>query len=171
MRGADTTFNVSSHDGEAKRAIGLPNYDTTQVLLPHVDHAFYNHPVQVMGFYGLKGESENTRVSSFRALTTLQDEAPDLVKHLHNAPMALGRLSRFYGNPLYQATVDTAVTAYPGFPDQIKRVRWHPNLTGSIIVPYDDFKKARLAHSMFQEIIRRDNHQLKLPLKPGDLYI
>ena len=70
VRGANTTFNVSSHDGDAKRAIGLPNYDTTQVLLPHVDHAFYNHPIHVMGFYGLKGESENTWVSSFRALTT-----------------------------------------------------------------------------------------------------
>ena len=75
-----------------------------------------------------------------------------------------------YAEPLYQATVDTAITMHPGS-GQVKRARWHPNLTGSLLVPYDDYKQARLAHQKFQEIIRRDTHQLKLLFKPGDYYI
>ena len=35
IRGSDQTFNVSSHDHDAQRAVGLANYDTTQLLLPH----------------------------------------------------------------------------------------------------------------------------------------
>ena len=85
--------------------------------------------------------------------------------------MAVGRVSRFYGDALLQATVDTAITFQPGFPDQIKRVRWHPNLTGSLLSLYEEYKAARLAHQTFQKIVRRDTHQLKLTLKPGDLYI
>ncbi len=170
IRGADTTFNVSSHDHDATRKVGLPNYDTTQVLLPHVDHAFYDHPIQVMGFYGLEGTSLNTWTSPLAALETLKQESPECYQHLCNAPMTVGRMSRFYGEPLYQATVDTAVTMQPGT-DQVKRFRWHPNLTGSLLAPYDSYKEARLAHQKFQEILRRDTHQLKLVLKPGDLYV
>lgn len=170
IRGADTTFNVSSHDHDATRKVGLPNYDTTQVLLPHVDHAFYDHPIQVMGFYGLEGTSLNTWTSPLAALETLKQESPESYHHLCNAPITVGRMSRFYGEPLYQATVDTVVTMEPGT-DQVKRFRWHPSLTGSLLAPYDSYKDARLAHQRFQEILRRDTHQLKLVLKPGDLYI
>lgn len=170
IRGADTTFNVSSHSDDAKRA-ELPNYDIKQVLLPHTDHAFYDSPVQIMGFYGLEGKSENTWVSSLAALHTFEVENPDLLKHLRTAPMAIGRVSRFYGLPLYQATVDAAVTMQPGSPNEIKRLRWHPNLTGSLLAPYHNFKMARLAHQKLEEIMRRDTHQLKLVLNPGDLYI
>lgn len=171
IRGSDQTFNVSSHAHDSTRKVGLPNYDTTQVLLPHTDHAFYDHPIQVQGFYGLEGKSENTWVSVLAALETLEKEAPESYHHLCNAPMAVGRVSRFYGDPLYQATVDTAITMQPGGPDRVKRVRWHPNLTGSLLSPYEEYKDARLAHQKFQEILRRDTHQLKLILKPGDLYI
>ncbi|CAF9912343.1 hypothetical protein IMSHALPRED_000289 [Imshaugia aleurites] len=55
--------------------------------------------------------------------------------------------------------------------DQVKRIRWHSNLTGSLLSPYDEYKGARLAHQKFQEILRRNTHQLKMMLKPGDLYI
>jgi len=170
IRGADTTFNVSSHDHDATRRVGLRNYETTQVLLPHVDHAFCDHPIQVMGFYGLEGTSLNTCTSPLAAFETLKQESPESYQHLCNAPMAVGRMSRFYGKPLYQATVDTAVTMQPGT-NQVKYFRWHPNLIGSLLTPYDSYKDARLAHQKFQEILRRDTHQLKLVLEPGDLYV
>ena len=170
IRGADTTFNVSSHNDDAKRA-ELPNYDVKQTLLPHTDHAFYEQPVQVMGFYGLEGKSENTWVSGLAALQTLNTENPHLSRYLRTSPMAVGRVSRFYGEALYQATLDTAVTMDPNSPSEIKRLRWHPNLTLSLLVPYNDFKMARLAHQKLQEIITRDTHQLKLVPNPGDLYI
>ena len=170
IRGSDQTFNVSSHSDDAKRAIGVPNYDTKQVLLPHSDHAFYDSPIHVEGFYCLEGKSENTWVSAFAALKTLEEESPQSYQYLCKTPMAFGRVSRFYGDPLYQATVDTAITMQPGS-DQFKRVHWHPNLTGSLLAPYDSYKEARLAHQKFQEILRRDTHQLKLVFQPGDLYI
>jgi len=84
--------------------------------------------------------------------------------------MAVGRMSRFYGKPLHQATVDTAVTMQPGT-NQVKYFRWHSNLISSLLTPYDSYKEARLAHQKFQEILRRDTHQLKLVLEPGDLYV
>ena len=171
IRGTDQTFNVSSHSKDAERAVGVANYDTTQLLLPHSDHAFYDSPNQVQGFYGLEGQSENTWVSVLSALASFREEFPNLYHHLRDTPMAIGRVSRFYGDPLYQATVDTPITSQPGFPNQIKRVRWHPNLTGALLGPYDEYKEARLAHQRFQEIMRRGTHQLKLVLGPGDLYI
>ncbi|KAI4151369.1 MAG: hypothetical protein L6R39_002054 [Caloplaca ligustica] len=170
-READTTFNVASHNDDQKRANDLPNYDTNQVLLPHSDHAFYDNPIQVMGFYCLEGKSENTWVSSLAALETMKREEPELFKYLHTAPMALGRVSRSYGPPLFQGTLDTPVTLQPGSSELVKRLRWHPNLTGSILAPYDDYQPARLAHVKFQEIMRRKTHQLKIPFNPGDLYI
>jgi len=145
IRGPDTTFNVSSHSTDAHRSLGLANYDTTQLLLPHTDHTFYDHPVQVQGFYGLEGQSENTWVSLLAALATFEAEYPDLLPYLHSTPMTLGRVSRFYGDPLYQATVDTRLTTHPGAPDRTKRIRWHPNLTGSLLAPYSDYANARLA--------------------------
>lgn len=171
IRGTDQTFNVSSQDHDATRKEGLANYDTTKLLLPHTDHAFYDNPIQVQGFYCLEGESENTWVSVLACLETLKSESPESFEHLCKSPMAVGRVSRFYGEPLYQATVDTPVTTQPGFPDRFKRIRWHPNLTGSLLAPYDDYKEARLAHGRFQEIVRRDTHQLKILFKPGDLYV
>ena len=171
VRGADQTFNVSSHAHDATRKVGLANYDTTQILLPHTDHAFYDNPIQVQGFYGLEGTSENTFVSVLGALETLKKENPKCYHHLCNAPMAVGRMSRFYGDPLVQATVDTPITMQPGSSDQVKRIRWHPNLTGYLLSTYDEYKATRLAHQKFQEIIRRETHQLKIILKPGDLYV
>lgn len=79
VRGADTTFNVWSHDLDATRKVGLPNYDTTQVPPPHVDYAFYDHPIQVMGFYGLEGTSLNTWTSPLAALETLKHEIPRIL--------------------------------------------------------------------------------------------
>ncbi|MCJ1477071.1 hypothetical protein MMC13_005742 [Lambiella insularis] len=171
IRGTDKTFNVSSHGSDATRALGVPNYDTTQLLLPHSDHAFYDTPIQAQGFYILEGTSLNTWVSIPAALATLETEAPHLLPHLHTAPMAVGRVSRFYGAPLYQATVDTPITSQPGSPDQLKRFRWHPNLTGSLLAPYDAYADARLAHQTFQAILRRPTHQLTRLLAPGDLYV
>lgn len=171
IRGSDQTFNVSSQDHDATRKEGLANYDTTKLLLPHSDHAFYDNPIEVQGFYCLEGESENTWVSVLASLETLKSESPGSYEHLCQTPMAVGRVSRFYGAPLYQTTVDTPITTQPGFPGQFKRIRWHPNLTGSLLAPYDDYKEARLAHQKFQEIMRRDTHQLKVVFKPGDLYV
>ena len=171
IRGSDQTFNVSSHDHDSTRKVGLPNYDTKQVLLPHTDHAFYDNPIHVMGFYALEGTSMNTWTSPLAALETLKQESPESYQHLCNAPMALGRVNHFYGDvPLYQATVDTPVTMYPGT-DQVKRFRWHPNLTGSLLAPYDKYQEVRLAHEKFQEILRRETHQLKIAFNPGDLYV
>lgn len=170
-RSGEKTFNVASHHEEdSKRAAGLPNYDTSQILLPHVDHAHYQHPIQVQGWYGLEGESENTFVSGLQALHTLLQEAPDLFEPLTTAPMSVGRVVHYYDPPLYQGAVDTAVTMYPGTA-QVKRIRWHPHLTGSIVAPFDEFHTARAAHGKLQEIMRRDTHQLKVVLKPGDLYV
>ena len=170
-RGADQTFNVASHHKEdVKRAIGLPNYNTNEVLLPHVDHAHYENPIQVQGWYGLEGESENTFVSSLATLRTLKEESPDLFEHLCQAPTAFGRVVHYYSPPLYQATADTVVTMYPGT-QQVKRVRWHPHLSGSLMTPFDRYDISRQAHQKFQEIMRRETHQLKVCLQPGDLYI
>ncbi|MCJ1436044.1 hypothetical protein MMC27_005422 [Xylographa pallens] len=170
-RDADTTFNVSSHSDDLNRA-ELPNYDTNQSLLPHTDHAMYDQPIQIMGFYGLEGKSENTWVSAPAVLKTLRDEDPRLFAELvHKAPMTVGRVTRIYGEPLYQGTVGSAIITESGFPDRFKRVRWHPNNIGFLTAPYNEFKEARLAHQKFQEIMRRDTHQLKLVLKPGDMYI
>ena len=170
-RGGDKAFNVASHHEEdSKRAANLPNYDTSQVLLPHVDHAHYQHPIQVQGWYGLEGESENTFVSGMQALKTLREEAPDLFEPLAKAPMSIGRVVHYYDPSLYQAAVDTAVTMYPGT-SQVKRIRWHAHLTGSLVTQFDDFHTARASHQKLQQIMRRDTHQLKVLLKPGDLYI
>lgn len=111
IRGFDQIFNVFSHSKDAESAIGVANYDTTQLLLPHSDHAFYDTPNQVQGFYGLEGQSENTWVSVLSALATFREEFPDLYHHLCDISMIIGRVSRFYGDPLYQAIVDTAVTS------------------------------------------------------------
>lgn len=170
-RGADTTFNVSSHNDPLNRA-ELPNYDTNKLLLPHTDQTMYDYPAQVMGFYGLEGESENTWVSAPAVLQTLKDEDPHLFAELiRKAPMTVGRVTRIYGEPLYQGTVGSAIITESGFPDKFKRARWHPNNIGFLIAPFDEFTEARRAHQKFQEIMRRDTHQLKMLFKPGDMYI
>jgi DUF971 family protein len=71
-RGNDKSFNVSSRAAEAEKRKELPNYDTDQVLLPHADHAFYEQPIQVQGWYILEGTSENTFVSAPASLETLK---------------------------------------------------------------------------------------------------
>lgn len=118
-----------------------------------------------------QGESDNTFVSVKAALKTLQDEDPRSYHFLCNTPCALGRQSDFYGEAVYQMTIDTAITMIPGTKDQYKRVRWHPNFIGSLLCPFEDYKEARLAQQKFQEILRRPDHQLHLDLGPGDFYI
>ena len=172
VRAADQTFNISSHhEDDAKRGATLPNYNAMKVLLPHADHSHYTNPSRVQALYALEGESENTFVSCHAALNTLKSEAPHLAKYLSTVPMAIGRVADFYNPPLYQATVDTAVTTEPGYPDRIKRFRWHPHLAGSLLAPYDTFPESRVAYQTFQEIMRRDTHLLRTLFKPGDLYI
>ena len=170
-RGADKSFNVSSRSKEAEKRKELPNYDTTKVLLPHADHAFYETPIQVQGWYILEGESENTFVSVLAVLETLKQESPESYHALCTTPMALGRVSAFYGEPVYQMTVDTAVTMQPGSDGDFKRVRWHPNFIGSLLCPYEEYDSARLAQQRFRDIMRRPTHQLTLRLEPGDMFI
>ena len=102
---------------------GLPDYDTSQVFLPHSDHAFYPNPIQVMGFYGLEGESENAWESVPAVLATLENGSPELYGHLCKAPTTFGRASRIYGDPMYQVTAGTALTTHPGSTEQVKSVR------------------------------------------------
>ena len=170
-RGTDQILNVSSHSKDAERTVSVANYDTTQPVLPYSHHSFYDNPDQVQGFYGLEGQVVTTWVHVLSALVTLWEEFPNLYHYLRDTPMTIGCVSRHYSDPLYQATIDTPITTQPGFPKQIKRVRWDPKLTGALLAPYNDYGKARLAHQRFQEIMRHENHQLKLVLKPGDLYI
>jgi trimethyllysine dioxygenase len=172
VRGFEKTFNISSHhEDDAKRGAKLPNYNAVKALLPHADHAHYTHPSRIQGLYALEGESENTFVSCHAALNALQLESPELVPYLSAVPMIIGRCAEFYTPPLYQATVDTAITLEPGFPDSIKRFRWHPHLAGSLLASYDTFPEAREAYRKFQEIMRRDEVQVKIRFKQGDLYI
>jgi trimethyllysine dioxygenase len=169
-RGQDKSFNVCSRSAEAEKRKELPNYDTNQVLLPHADHAFYEQPINVQGWYILEGTSENTFVSMPAVLETLKEESPESYTSLLNTPMALGRVSGFYGQDVYQMTVDTAVSMVPGTNDY-KRIRWHPNFIANILGPYDKYLEARLAQQKFLEIMRRPTHQLSLELRPGDMFI
>jgi alpha-ketoglutarate-dependent taurine dioxygenase len=172
MRGADETFKVATHyHNSSKRIAKLPNYDTAEILLPHVDHAHYDNPVRVQGFHAVEGTSENTFVDGFSALATLREEDPELYEALCIAPMVLGRVAQFYSPPLFQTTVDTAVRKKPGFPEQVKCVRWHPHLAGCLLSPFEEFDQARRAHCKFQEIMRRDSHMLKIVLRPEDMYV
>jgi trimethyllysine dioxygenase len=172
IRGSDKTSNVSFHHQEdVQRIAGLPNHDTSQVLLPHVDHAYYIHPIRVQGWYILEGESENTFVSTRAVNETMHKEEPGLVALLESSPMTVGRVAPYYNPPMLQATVDTVITTLPGFPSAIKRVRWHPHLAGSLVIPVEDYTEANKAHRKFQQIMRRETHQLKLQLRPGDLYL
>jgi trimethyllysine dioxygenase len=132
---------------------------------------FLQHPAQVQGLYCLEGESHNTFVSSLAVLETMQREAPDLFPYMLKSPMVVGRVAHFYDPPMFQATIDPAVTMTPGFPNHVKRVRWHPHLAGSLLAPFQDFIAARKAYQKFQEIARRPSHQLTLQFRPGDLYI
>jgi len=59
----------------------------------------------------------------------------------------------------------------PGYPDEVKCIRWHPHLAGYLLSPYEDYERARRAHCKFQEIVRRDSHQVKVKLNPGDMYV
>ena len=80
-------------------------------------------------------------------------------------------MASYYDPPMFQATTDTAVTFSPGFPDKIKRFRWHPHLSGSLLSSFDSFREAREAHQAFEAILRREDHLLKVLLKPGDMYL
>lgn len=171
-RAADTTFNIASHhDKDAKKGEALPNYDTSKLLLPHQDLSHYEHPSRIQGLFALEGDSENTFVSCHAVLETFRSEHPELVQYLYAAPTAFGRVAHWYQPPLYQATTDALITTRPGFPDQIRRFRWHPHLSGSLITSFETYAQARIAHQKFQEIGRRDSHLLKVFFQPGDLYI
>jgi trimethyllysine dioxygenase len=172
MRPPDATFKIASYYHEsAARITELPNYDTAEILLPHADHSHYDNPVRVQGLHAIQGHSENTFIHAFAALNTLREEEPDLYDALCSAPYILGRVAQFYNPPLYQTTVDTAVRKMPGFPDEVKCIRWHPHLAGYLLSPYEDYGRARRAHCKFQEIMRRDSHQLKVKFNPGDMYV
>jgi len=172
MRGSDETFKVTTHYHEdAKRAVELPNYATGEVLLPHTDHSHYHNPVHIQGLHAVQGTSENTFVDSFAVLQTLLDERPDLYDALRSAPMILGRVAQFYSPPLVQTAVDVAVRTVPGFPDQVRGVRWHPHLTGYLLTPFGEFERAREAHCKFQEIMRRNTHMVRTLFRSGDLYL
>lgn len=171
-RAADTTFNIASHhEKDVQKGKALPNYNTSQLLLPHQDLSHYLHPSRIQGLYALEGDSENTFVSCHAVLETFRRERPELAQHLYSAPTAFGRVAKWYQPPLYQATTDTLLTTRPGFPAEIRRFRWHPHLSGSLITSFETYAPARAAHQKFQEIGRRDSHLLKLPFNAGDLYI
>lgn len=55
--------------------------------------------------------------------------------------------------------------------DIFKKVCWHLHLAAAIPSTYDEYKAARLTHIKFEEIMRRETHQLKSILNPGDLYV
>lgn len=110
-------------------------------------------------------------MSVLAALQTLKEEHPESYHHLCNDPVTLGRVSAFYGEAVSQMTVDAAVSMQPGTSDQFKRVRWHPNVIGSLLSPYEEYDEARLAQKRFLEVMRRDTHQLKVNLKPGDMFL
>jgi len=172
MRPPDATFKIASYYHEsAARITELPNYDTAEILLPHADHSHYDNPVRIQGFHAVQGHSENTFIHSFAVLQTLRDEDPDLYEALCSSPYILGRVAQFYSPPLFQTAVDTAVRKVPGYPSQIKCIRWHPHLAGYLLTPYEQYERARRAHCKFQEIQRRDSHQLKIKFNPGDMYI
>jgi len=172
MRLPDATFKIASfyHDSTT-RIKELPNYDTAEILLPHADHSHYDNPVRVQGLHAVQGHSENTFVDAFAALNTLREEEPDLYDALCTAPYILGRVAQFYSPPLYQTTVDTAVRMMPGYRDEVKCIRWHPHLAGYLLSSYEDYERARKAHCIFQEIVRRDSHQMKVKFNPGDMYV
>ncbi|KAK6530537.1 hypothetical protein TWF694_003878 [Orbilia ellipsospora] len=172
MRPADATFKIASYyQDSAKRITELPNYDTNEVLLPHTDHSHYDNPVRVQGLHAIQGHSENTFIDAWAALATLRDEDLDLYNVFCTSPYILGRVAQFYNPPLYQTTVDCGVRMMPGYPDQVKCIRWHPHLAGYLLTPYENYEKARRAHLKFQEIVRRDSHQLQIKFNPGDMYV
>jgi trimethyllysine dioxygenase len=157
-RAADTSFNVASIAGENPNPVALSNYseqEAAQVLLPHGDHAHYLHPAQVMAFSTPQGVSDNTFVSVLAVIRTLRQEAPQHLDYLLHDPVAVGRSAHYYSPPLDQAVVDTVITPRPGFPSQVKLVRWHPHFFGSCLSPFD----------------RRPSHQLTLRMGPGDMYL
>jgi trimethyllysine dioxygenase len=171
-RGADKSFNVtSSYADDMKPGEALPNYNTKKVLLPHTDHSHYTHPARIQGLYALEGESENVFVSCFATLGTLKKETPHLYTPFCKSPMSYRESCA-----LLQAVIVPSNDGYcsyhaPGYPDKIKRFKWHPHLTGSLQSSYDDLKEARAAHRTFQEIMSRDTHLFRLVMKPGDLFI
>ena len=171
MREADMGFIIASHDKNAKKAPKLPNYDMNTVLLPHQDHVHYLHPAQIMGLYGLEGESENTFVSIEAVLSTLKNEAPTLFERLCDVPVVFARAAYHYGSPLFQGAIDTPVARSPESPNSIRHLRWHPNLAGMLLAPFDKFNETRVALQTWMEIMRRDALQLKVLLKPGDMYV
>jgi trimethyllysine dioxygenase len=171
-RGTEKSYNISSHHAsDVQKGLLVPNYNTSNFLLPHVDQSFYQHHTRIVGLYILEGESDNSFVSGPGVLETLKREHPELVAPLYNAPMALGRAGKMYSPTIYQGTTTTAITPKQGFPNEIYRFRWHPHYVSSLICPFDDFTTALAAHRKFQEISDRRTHQLKLRLKPGDMYL
>lgn len=170
-RGKDKTFNVSTDQENAPRIKNLDNYDPDAILLPHTDHAHYHHPAMVMGIYGLEGKSINTWYDGFLACKILEEENPDAFERLCKTPICFGRIARYYEPALIQANIDTAVTLAPGSSKKVKRIKWHPHLSGWILTPTEEYEAAIEAHQKFQEILMRPNIQLELPLNPGDLYL
>ncbi|KZL69537.1 gamma-butyrobetaine dioxygenase protein [Colletotrichum incanum] len=171
-RGPDETFKIASHyHASSSQAVELPNYDTSELLLPHTDHSHYNNPVRVQGLHAVEGSTENTFINAFSVLTTLVNEDKDMYDALCKAPMIMGRKAEFYDPPLKQTTVDTAVRMMAGTLQTVNAIRWHPHLAGYLLSPFEKFESSRAAHSKFQEIMRRDSHMFRTTFKPGDLYL
>lgn len=169
-RAPETTSNISSHvEADVKKGEALPNYDTQKELLPHTDHTFYELPGRVQGLYCLEGESINTFVSCPAVLATFKEETPELLGALEKAPMAIGRLAHWYQPPLYQGNVNSIMTSHP-VSKEVK-FRWHPHLSGFLLSPHDEYAEARNAVRKFQQISRRESHELRVHFQPGDMYI
>ncbi|OAL53487.1 Clavaminate synthase-like protein [Pyrenochaeta sp. DS3sAY3a] len=149
----------------------LPNFNTSQHLLPHVDQTFYQRPSRIVGLYCLEGQSINTFVSCPAVLNTMREEHPDLVDSLFNTPMTFGRAAHMYSPAQYQGATHPAIIPTPALPGQVYRFCWHPHFVGSLLSSFSNYSIARLAHQKFQEVMDRDTHQLRITFKPGDMYL
>jgi alpha-ketoglutarate-dependent taurine dioxygenase len=171
-RGPERTYNISSHHpNDVQKGLLVPNYNTSDLLLPHVDQSFYQNPSRIVALSILEGESDNSFVSGPAVLQTLKEERPELVTPLYEAPMALGRAGKMYTPTIYQGTTTTLITLAQGFSNFIHRFRWHPHYQGNLLCPFDGFTASLTAHRKFGEIVHRPTHQVKLRLKPGDMYL
>lgn len=111
-----------------------------------------------------------TFVSCPAVLATFKEESPELLQHLEQAPMSIGRVVDWYDPPLYQGNANTVLNS-DVVSGSVKPFRWHPHLSGFLVSPHDKYHEARAAHRKFQEISRRDSHELRVHLQSGDLYI
>jgi trimethyllysine dioxygenase len=84
--------------------------------------------------------------------------------------MSIGRVAHWYDPLLYQGNINPGLNSDP-ISGQVKSFRWHPHLSGFLLSPHDKHQEARAAHRKFQEISRRETHELRVHFQPGDLFI